>query len=267
MAPFKRTRAAAPAPVKKLEDIDAALRAVTSVLNSHDEEIGKLNGGLTLGSNTVGIVKTLSFKMPDDPPWKPVIPSASWSLAPSEPADYLMEPQGLVRLRGGLVPAAGTINPNPAGGGTATLTTMPAGYRPIRSTALPGISLAGAALQWAVHGITTAGVVNYLAGIAAATAVGFDGMQWYATQAAPPHQFDEAGWPLIVKHGFDKPCTGLVVLGFRLQGQTGQNVGAGTPEVDWQDLGDGSLRINGVWGLQWSQRYDLRLYLTPENEE
>lgn len=268
MAGFKSARAKAPTPIDLKEkgaagSIDEALRNVTSALNSHDDEIKKLNGGLTLGQNTVGIVKLLSFKMPDDPPWK-TSPFALHAdmITGSPSAEALMEPGGLVRLRGAAISnPAGT---HPAGliAGSPIL-TMGAGYRPVQTMGLPNFSLAGAAATPNGVSLNTAGLFNN--GLACTT-VFLDGLQWYATAAAPPHQFDEPNWPLRVQHGLDR-ARGLVVMGFRLSGQAGQNVGMGTPHVDWQDIGDGALRINGVWGLQWGQKYDLRVYISPEEEE
>jgi len=264
MAGIKSNRAKAPAPIDPWkqggEDINKALQNVTSVLNAHDDELKKLNGGLTLGQNTSGIVKNLTFKMPDDPPWKTSPLTIDGDMLAG--GEVLMEPGGLVRLRGSM-----TSNPagtHPAGliAGSAIL-TLASGYRPIQATGLPAFALNGAPFAAGGVTISTAGLIN---NAAACTTIYLDGLQWYATAAAPPHQFDEAPWPLRVKHDFPR-CHGLVVLGYRLQGQAGQNVGAGAPVVDWQDLGDGNLRINGVWGLQWGQRYDLRLYLTPEKEE
>jgi hypothetical protein len=168
-----------------------------------------------------------------------------------------------VRLRGTFAPKVGKIAPVAAGTGTSILGTMPANYWPVQAYVFPGKSGDTGSQVPALFSLTTAGVLAYVGGTATADLVGLDGLQWHATAAAAPHQFDEPNWPLRVRHGFDK-CNGLVVLGYRLQGQKGNDVGGGTPHVDWQDLGDGSLRINGVWGLQWSSRYDLKLYLTPE---
>lgn len=266
MPPVKSQRAKAPPKPANWADVEKSFRAVTDVLNQHDEALRGLNGGIRLGEHTPGIIKLLKLQMPRDPPWKPLVTAGNWDSF----ADYLMEPGGLVRTRGYFTPKVGKIAPVVAGTGTSILANLPSGYAPIQETLLPAKSDDSGTWLWAIHGVTSAGVLAYRAGTANATRVDVDGLQWYAgaTQgvAAPPHQFDETPWPLRVQHGLDQPCAGLLVLGFRLLGQKSQNVGAGTPMVDWQDLGDGTLRINGVWGLQWGQQYELLVYLTPETE-
>lgn len=260
MAGFKKTKLQPPAKVSSYSDIDTALEAVASAIGAHGDELSKLNGGIELGANTVGLLKKLSFKMPDLPPWRSgiITPVAGQT----GEIQALMSPGGVVELKGTLQAGAGAYAGGIANG--SPIGTLPVGYRPYAAQALAGgAAVVGAAIGWVVVSITTAGAMNYSGIAGAATPLYIDGVRFYATAAAAPHQFVGAGWPIIVEHGLQR-ARGLVALGCRLSGQSGQNAGVGTPQVDWQDLGDGRLRVNGVWGLQWGQRYDLQVYISPE---
>lgn len=114
--------------------------------------------------------------------------------------------------------------------------------------------------------IATSGALVFIAGGNAASLV-LDELRWYAVgPAAPPHQFTGGAWPLRIQTDFEKIRT-IIPLGCRLLDQGAQNGGQGTPWVDWQDVGDGTVRVNGVWGLQWGRKYELLLYLSPEDAE
>ena len=266
MAGFKRTSTAPPKKVEAFTDVQSSLEALASAINAHSDELDKINGGVTLASNTPGIIKVLSFAMPNDPPFTALTVGAGWSAVSSHAPKFLMTPGGKVITRGALS-AGAAVAPSSSAGGSSVLGTLPVGYRPLEQSAFAGgASLAGVE-TWAGIGLKTDGKLFLSsAGSATCDVVGIDSLEWFAVNAAPPHQFVGSGWPLRVRHGFPK-CNVLVPLGFRFQNvSAGQNVGVGAPVVDWQDLGDGSLRINGVWGLQWGQRYEMRLYLSPEEK-
>lgn len=260
MAGFKRNKVEPR--TKELEsfgDMTTALEAIASAVNAHSDEIDKLNGGVTLRDNTPGKLSLLKFQMPDDAPWRTDVVSSVAGQNGS--ISVLMEPGGRVRLKGSRLAGSGIY----AGGipNGSPLGTLNAGYRPISAGfVLPSAAVVGGAGSWGLTSVNTGGVLNY-AGPGVGNPVYVDGVTFLATVAAAPHQFVGPGWPLIVRHDLER-VRGLLVLGCRLVGQSGQNVGNGTPFVDWQDLGDGRLRVNGVWGLQWSQRYEMQVYLSPE---
>lgn len=256
MAGFKRNKVEPR--TKELEsfgDMTTALEAIASAVNAHSDEIDKLNGGVTLRDNTPGKLSLLKFQMPTDLPWLTTPISSGAGLDGS--IHVVMEPGGRVRLRGSRTPKVGTIAV------PTVLGTLISGYRPPQQRNVQGAAVVGGALSWATINVAGGGAVTFAGAAGAATAVYVDELQWNADVAAAPHQFVGPGWPLIVRHDLER-VRGLLVLGCRLVGQSGQNVGNGTPFVDWQDLGDGRLRVNGVWGLQWSQRYEMQVYLSPE---
>lgn len=254
MSGFKKQRVA---PLEG-EVTPEKIAELISALNGHSDELGKMNGGVTLAANTPGVLRSLSFQMPARPPWR-VAPLSSPAPGLTSNIEALMAPGGFVSLRGTVTPkGAGTIAPATSFG------TFDLGYRPAEDRFLPAGARDAGGTSWAIHSIAAAGGFTYVAsGIAAATVVYVDGLSWHAAQAAPPHQFAGAGWPLRVDHGLSK-CAGLLVLGFRGIAAPAQNQGVGAPVVDWCDLGNGTLRINGVWGLQWGQKYQVLLYLSPE---
>jgi hypothetical protein len=266
MTGFKKNKAApAPKTLNQLDEAQTAIADLTSVVNAHADEIDKLNGGITLAANTPGIIKSLSFLVPADAPWQSFVAGSGWDVG-SPAAQFLKLPGGQILCRGKFTAKTVANAPSLTAGGTSVMTTLDAGIRPATEMHIPQLSANGGGEQWASLGLFVAGQLFLsAAGVGSSTVVWVDGLSWLAVDAAEPHQFSGGGWPIKVDHGFSK-CNGLVVLGYRLQGQGG-GCGAGTPHVDWQDLGDGTLRINGVWGLQWGKRYDLRLYLSPEDGE
>lgn len=264
MAPgFKRNRVKAP----KLDsneptEIQRALAEVVSAVNGQSDEIGKLNGGLALGKATPGVLKKISFLMPEEP-W---LADRGFTIdaALNHTLQCMMLPGGEVVWNGTIFPKVGTIAVG------ANLLTVDAGYRPRRQRAIPVYALVGGVFVPAVVLLSAGGVLTYSGGPGAASLFTLDALRYHAFPAAPPHQFTARSttgsggeWPLIVRHGLSA-CRGLWVLRVTEVEQTAQNVGIGAPVVDWVDVGDGTLRINGIWGLQWGRRYSMSLYLTPE---
>lgn len=268
---FKKNRAAPPR--VESPDVQKALEAIVSALNGQSDEIAKLNGSVTLASSTPGFIKAISFQMPSAPPYKTLTVESAWVSA----ASILMSPggraslHGLASVDGPIIGPPTTATPSSTGAGTALISSLPAGHLPAVGTELRmhrAVNAAGVNI-WGLVGLGSVGL--YIAdsdGSVGVTAVQFDGIEWFAGLngvCAAPYQFVGAGWPIMVQHDFPK-CRGLVVLGCTLVGQSGANVGQGTPHVDWQDAGAGRLRINGIWGLQWGSKYQMLLYLSPEAE-
>ncbi len=207
-------------------------------------------------ANTQTAIKTLRVAMPAEAPWKAATltsPTVNYGSGLPDAA-YLMEPGGKVSLRG-LVKS--TV-PDLA---TGIITTLPTGYGPSNELGFCAADANGTDVAFIrVH---IGGVVVLYADAAATSATFLDCIQYLATNAAAPHVFTGAAWPMTVTHGLSK-CTGLNVISCRPVSGSGP---AGSPYVDWQDQGNGSVKIYGVWGLQWGSVYDVRVQMTSKEDK
>lgn len=269
MAGFKRNRAG-PVNLKagaSADDLKAALEGLVSVLAGQDDEINKLNGGLELGVNTVGRIKKVSFLMPASPPYADVtLFGTNFLLTTNGPMQQLMEPGGVVRHRGGVQTNPAFIAPAVGVPSATQFGTAPLGLRPATNLFIPAVAaLAAGGFSAAGVSITTAGVMaGHTFPAANWNAITFDGSSYHATSPVGAFQFSGGGWPLVIDHGFETPCKGVVCLGFRAVEAARPDLGIGTPLLDWQDTGKGSVKVSGVWGLPWGRRFELILYMTPE---
>lgn len=229
---------------------------------------GALNRGLSFGENFRATVKDVRFTMPSDAPWRTVASSGtiepyfknSWT--PEDDATYhaaacCMFPLGIVRLRG--VMDAGTI-------GSAAF-TLPSGWRPNRKMWFAaGCEVEGVAPTIGFVVVDTSGNVIPKYGDNASFAL--DGIQFQVagSTVAPPDAFTGSyqgtTWPLVVSHGLTR-CRSVAVVGCAMKdAKLTQSTGHFWP--DWEDKGDGQIRIKSVWGLQWGQTYTLRLLMFQE---
>lgn len=226
-----------------------------------------LNRQLTFGENFKATVKDVRFAMPSDAPWRTVATSGSvdpvfknsWTdedSATYHHAAICMLPTGRVRLRGLI--DAGTL-------GSAAF-TLPTGWRSNRKQWFAvGCEVDGASPTPGFVTIDASGNVTPVYGDNASFSL--DGIEFQAVgTVAPPDAFSgSAGgrvWPLIESHGLGRCRSVIPVACVCKDAKPSQSVGDFT--VDWEDKGDGQIRIRSVWGLQWGQTYTLRLLMFAE---
>lgn len=214
-----------------------------------------LSKQLTFAANFPATVKEVRVTMPSAAPWREVGSTGNPAFENSwvnydttyNSAAFLMEPGGLVRLKGLVKNGSGA---------TVTIFTLPTGYRPPRYNRFA----ATANSVFAALDVATTGTVAFLVG--STVNASLDGTWFCAATPADPDAFTSTGWPFMVAHGLPK-CTGLVVLACLKSGlKRSQSIGA--PYVDWEDAGDGRVRIKSIWGLAWGASFTLRLLMLSE---
>lgn len=234
-----------------------AIEKLVQSFNSAQQSTGEaLKGGLSTNENTLAWLRTITVAMPSAP-FATLALTAPWAAAGGgafTPA-ICMFPGGLVQVRGAI--ASGT----PGTGSGGIFATAPVGFRPGGTVRFAGYGGAGAL---GLFQVDADGSMRFLAG--GGTPIGnLECISYFAEPAAGPNVFSGAGWPVIVRHDFPK-CWQAEIAGFSMVGRQ-QGRGQGAPVLDWHDLGDGSLAIDGIWGLQWNQRYEVSLRLSPEAPE
>lgn len=228
--------------------LSSNLEKLASAHNKQDDTLTRaLRGGISSANNERVQYKTLDIVLPPDAPWTtPAALEGTWTNTGGTypPFQYLMEPGGHASMRGRVEGSAG-------------------------GTKLFGFSTGYASpydLRTAIEAGGPGSVIVYQNGDVYPIGGGptFDVIaHWIAAPAAMPHAFP-APWPIVVNHGWSK-CLGLTVESC-LESTSGVRTLAGAPVADWEDIGSGQLRLNGVWGLQWGKAYRIRVRLSAEEE-
>lgn len=200
--------------------------------------------------------RVLTVQMPLNPPWAALtLESGPTNIgAPWADAAVLMQPGGLVRLRG-------RVDAN--GAAPLDIVQLPTGHAPESQLAHVGDSSDGVSLMR----IDDGGMLSLFFCTGTTEYAQLDGISFIARgPCAAPYRFTGTGWPMKVKHDLGK-VTGLVLDAARRKGTPSTpvaNEACGAPYVDWEDLGDGQLLIHAIWGLQWGRLYDVRVVLSNE---
>lgn len=235
-----------------------ALEKLADAHNQSQTELKKgLGGGLATVENTVADLKTIRVQMPATPPFKDLTLTAPWvaDTARSRPVpQYIILPGGRVKLRGAV--KDGT----PAYGASGVFATLPLGAR---SDSLLTFAVDGGDYGHGLLEVDIDGSLRCVYSMAATVRCDLAPVDFFAAPAAQPHAFVGTGWPLIVHHGLGPKCGMAEIVAFSDNNRV-QGAGQGGPVLDWRDLGDGSIAIDGIWGLQWNRPYELRLRLSPE---
>lgn len=194
--------------------------------------------------------KELTITLPADAPWVNATLVNSWANSGGiyAPLQYLMEPGGHASLRGRVT--TGTSGTKAAG--------LPSGYAPAYDHV------------FAINNNSAYGLVRVAQNgdvtVTGASATTWDVVaSWLAAPSAgsaAPHRFSASTWPIIVDHGLSQCVSCVVVSAIELTSSA--RGGAGAPVLDWEDIGSGKLRLNGVWGLQWGRRFRLRVRMAEE---
>jgi hypothetical protein len=232
-----------------VSQLHETVRALVEAHNYHDDTLNlALRGGISVANNSRQKIVSVTVQMPSDAPWKAMTLAGTWAKSGTlQGAQYLMEPGGRVSTRGCV-----------AGGGAGHVGDLPLGYAPPADTYVPAAATVDTTGRMLVTGGAIAPVLT-LSGVAGIYSLH---ASWLASpNAAAPHPF-LAPWPIIVQHGFNA-CLGLVVESCREETQNARTT-CGAEVVDWDDRGDGTLRIKGVWGLAWGKKYTMRLRLNAE---
>ncbi len=238
-----------PQPVEEVPDWAKA------IIESHNKNADALkdvvSNGIPVANQALQDYRSILVQMPSDAPFVFAENVGGDSLgAGFYDAAYLMEPGGHLTLRGSRL----MYNDGDP------IFTLPTGYRPAGDLAFICDSVDGVSFLR----VSTAGVVSLLSSTGTTKYAFLECIRFVVPSAAAPHRFLNSGWPLVLNHGFNKPVTGLHVVGCRAKNVVGFEA-AGAPYVDWEDLGDGSLKIHAVWGLQWGKVYDVRVLLSAED--
>lgn len=229
--------------------VNAALQTLAEQHNRNDDQLQQfVRGGASAENNSRIVYRDLEVMMPKDAPWLDITFSGTWANVSSyQPAQYLMKPGGEAEMRGYI-----------EAGGAAQFTVLPSGYAPPNDSVWPIT-----APDLAPMLISSSGVCAILSG-AFGSSYSINS-RWIASpidaETAMPHPFVAGGWPIIVRHGFDKALGCELVAARATTNISGPN---GTGQLDWEDIGNGQLRLNGVWGLQWGRRYNMRLRINAE---
>lgn len=200
--------------------------------------------------------RVLTVQMPQNAPWRALtLESGPTNLgAPWANAEVLMQPGGLVRLRGRIDANAGA---------PLDIATLPSDCVPEKQLSHVGDSTDGVSLIR----IDDGGIISLFFCSGTTEYVDLDGITFIARgPCAAPYRFTGTGWPMKVKHDLGK-VTGLVLDAARRKGTPSTpvaNEACGAPYVDWEDLGDGQVLIHAIWGLQWGRLYDVRVVLSNE---
>jgi hypothetical protein len=247
---------AAPLPLQQLSR-DALLDAEGEL--DSEKLIGMLNqqegatyralaSGLTFTENFQASLKTVRLVMPSEASvWTeigaadaPTFEGAWGNLSASWTSTaFYIAPGGMVHLKG--VASGGAVPGN--------VYRLPVGYRPRRTLLADAISnnLQGR------FDIQSDGYVRATVGNTAW--ISMDLMSFQATAPAAPKPFASAGWPIIVRHDLPK-CVGVMPVACRIVNGA-VNEAVGNFYLDWEDKGDGQLKLKAAWGLQWDKVYSL----------
>lgn len=206
-----------------------------------------LQGGLSFPDNHNAQVKTVTVTIPD-PTWTAVTFKNSWVdyNAGNAPVGYRIEPGGRVYIRG--TAKSGTTTPG------TVLFTLPEGYRPAYATPLTTSSNSALASVY----VGTNGDVATIFGVNAAW-VWLD-MSFQAVNCAAPAPFSGNDWPLVVKTGIKGQAIGVQLLQAQDTG-TGTSQSLGAMSLDWENTGNGQIRVRSVYGLQPGRTYKLTLLI------
>jgi len=200
--------------------------------------------------------RVLEVQMPQNAPWRTLtLETGPTNLgAPWADAQVLMEPGGLVRLRG-------RVDAN--GPAPMDIVQLPAGHEPEKQLAHVGDSTDGISLLR----IDAGGMLSLFFCSGTTEYAQLDGITFIARgPCAAPYRFTGTGWPMKVTHDLGT-VTGLVLEQARRRGTPTTpvaNEAVGAPVVDWEDLGDGQVLIHAIWGLAWGRAYDVRVVLSNE---
>lgn len=242
-------------PAQAISALHDSLVSLASASNYHDDTLTKaLRGGISSGNNSRLKYVDVNVTMPPEAPWLLATLINSWApISGRDPCAFLMEPGGRASLR------------MEAGGSSATsglaATTLPEGYRP--PTALEWLTGNSGML---IDGSN--GHVNLTRSSTAVT-VAFGTVSWFASPAAGPHPFSINGatWPMKVRHGLGPKgvdqclnCDPVACVDVTQNAK----MQAPLPQLVWQDVGNGQLRLDGTWGLAWGRKYLVRLRCSSE---
>jgi hypothetical protein len=230
-----------------LSVLHRAVQQLAEAHNHHDDTLNSaLRGGMSSLNNNLVKYVDLTVQAPAEAPFVAMTLINSWANV----AGY--DTTGVLMMPGGLVIARGAVNTGAPGDAAFNL---PTGFSPL-------VSIAYAA------GMNGAGYVRVQSGTltpnGAASAYALSN-SWLAAPAASPTPFSQngaPGWPLRVQHGFSQ-CTGLDVVACQELSRNTKG-SAPLPTPAWQDVGNGQLRLDGLWGLQWGKKYQVRLRMTAE---
>ncbi len=239
-----------------VEDVAGLQRPdrLLSPLNGFIEEVSSALQGLTFAENFLCTIRTVRLAMPSEAPWVAIGPSDfanSWTNFGSgfRPAAYQIGPAGRVRLRGFV--SSGVIG--------STMFTLPVGYRPsaVEPFGCPSNAGAPATVVPGFLEVRTNGTV--VPTIGNNTWFSLGGVEFDAVgPAAPPTAFTWTDTPFVA-HGLPS-VAGVLPIGCKMKDATpGQSNGAFT--IDWEDVGDGRIKIKSAWGLQWGQVYFVNLLI------
>lgn len=226
------------------------LGAHMQLLEQHNRQGDLINqalrGGLSAGNSKGRVVfKDVTFMTPGVPPWQAMALTNSWANQSGYAlAGYIVGPGGQVWSRG--VVKGGTT-------GSALFTLQALAPDPASNSIVSfGAGLDGAAeLRIDNFGIFSALFSGTPKVSLAAT--------WLSAMGTPPTTFP-APWPIFVDHGLPQ-ATGCQVLACVIAAtkQPGP-----IPQLIWEDGGNGRLRLDGAWGLQWNTRYTVTLRISAE---
>lgn len=242
----------------EVSQLHEVLTKLAEAHNHHDDQLNRsMRGGTSSENNALVKYRKLRIAMPSDAPYLPltlnVADGWAWYGAGFYVPQYLMEPGGRVTNRG-LV--TGGV---PGYAGAGRIGTLPVGYAPGQEIGGQSEGGNGAYGIWRVN---ASGEIYFAFSASGAPYLFLETLSWIAPNAARPHPFTGGTWPVVVQHGLPDACTGLDVVACRYAESPSGTAGA--PVVDWEDLGDGRLRLNGVWGLQWGAVYNLTVRLSAE---
>lgn len=217
--------------------------------NHHDDMInGALRGGTSASNNSLLKFLELTVQMPAEAPWQAFTPQHSFAnQAGYVVAAYVIVPGGQAWMRGVVK------------GGASTGIIY-------SNTDLAPVLTSGALLSFAagLDGAAELRIDNF--GVISAVFTGTPKVTlahtWLLASGAAPTTFG-APWPIVVKHGFSQ-CAGLSVDACQELSQNAKGA-APLPMPAWQDVGNGQLRLDGLWGLQWGKKYNVRLRMTAES--
>lgn len=233
-----------------LSVLHEAVKRIAEAHNHHDDMVNSaLRGGVSAENNGLIVFVEVTVQMPAEAPWIPFNLQNSWAAVGGiDTPGYLMEPGGKVWMRGEV--SGGTSN-------TALALKIP-GYGPtVKIAYAAGLDVL-AEVRIFANGLITPIFASGAPRVSLSHS-------WIASPAsaalAAPHPFP-APWPIIIQHGL-KQCTGLEVLA---TSEISQNAKGPAPHgvPAWQDIGNGQLRLDGLWGLQWGKKYLVTMRLSAE---
>ena len=236
--------------------IDGLIRPLNQFM---DSTTTALTSGLTFKNNFRANIKEVRLSVPV-PKYFEIGAAGSPAFTNSwvnfgaghETAAYRIEPSGIVRFKGRI--KSGTIN-------TAAF-TLPAGYRPAQ--ALRFAQSSNGAFGELI--VDSNGVVNPAVGSNAA--FNLDGVAFQAISVASSLEdisdtTNGISWPVFLAHGLPTPCIGLVALSAKVK-ESPKGKAIGSFSLDWEDVGDGRVKIKHAWGLQPGVIYFVSVLLIGE---